>query len=58
MNLTMKVLCVLAVLSLTACASNPPQEAKVPPKCHGPYTPINTPDHYPTVTAAKAKDIR
>jgi hypothetical protein len=54
----MKVLCVLAVLSLTACASNPPQEAKSPPKCHGPYTPINTPDHYAPVTAAKAKDSR
>lgn len=58
MNLTMKVLCALAALSLAACASNPPQEAKSPPKCQGPYTPINTPDHYSTVTAAKAKDSR
>jgi hypothetical protein len=32
-----------ALLSLTACAATP---AKAP-DCHGHYTPINTPDHYP-----------
>lgn len=57
MKLTTKWLCVLALLLLAACASNPPQEPKYPPSCHGPYTPINTPDHYPAVTAA-TKDSR
>lgn len=57
MKLTMKVLCVWAALSLAACASNPPQEAKSPPKCHGPYSPINAPDHYATITA-NTKDER
>ena len=46
------LLCALASLALAACASNPPQEPKYPPKCHGPYTQINTPSHYP----APAKD--
>ncbi len=32
-----------ALLLLTACASTPAK----PPECHGAYTPINTPDHYP-----------
>ncbi|WIG56433.1 MAG: hypothetical protein OJF61_002221 [Rhodanobacteraceae bacterium] len=32
-----------ALLSLAACAATP---AKAP-DCHGRYTPINTPDHYP-----------
>jgi hypothetical protein len=33
-----------ALLALAACASTPDRA----PGCHGPYTPINTPDHYPT----------
>lgn len=48
------VLCALAAFALAACASNPPQEPKYPPKCHGPYTPINAPSHYP----ALAKDTK
>lgn len=53
MKLTMKVALVAALLALAGCASNPPQEPKYPPKCHGPYTPINTPDHYPALTKGK-----
>jgi hypothetical protein len=32
-----------ALLLLAACASTPDR----PSECHGAYTPINTPDHYP-----------
>lgn len=38
-----EALLVGVLLLLTACASTPDR----PPACHGVYTPINTPDHYP-----------
>ena len=34
---------VSAFLLLTGCVSTPAK----PPECHGAYTPINVPDHYP-----------
>jgi type IV pilus biogenesis protein CpaD/CtpE len=37
------VLLVAVLLALAGCASTPDR----PPDCHGAYTPINTPDHYP-----------
>lgn len=43
LSLILRGAVLLALLGLAACASTP-QKA---PDCHGVYTPINTPDHYP-----------